>query len=204
MNNNIKILNTEYANFGSIKNILRKIGKKGILINDFSEIKDNDKIILPGVGNFENIMNILNEKDLVEQLKDRILKKKNKFFCICVGMQILFSGSEESKTSGLSIFPEKLTMIKKTNLRVPHQGWNYLKTKSNLDEKLKKILSHRFYFSHSFWVKNINKELILTETNYGDNFISSILSENIIASQFHPEKSHDQGCQLIRYFCDDF
>ena len=81
-------------------------------------------------------MKVINEKNLVDDIKKKILEKKNKFFCICVGMQILFSGSE-SKMPGLSIFPEKLVMIKKPNLRVPHQGWNYLK--SNItDQKLKK------------------------------------------------------------------
>ena len=204
MNNKIKILNTEYANFGSIKNILRKIGKKGILINDFAEVQNDEKIILPGVGNFENIMKVINEKNLVNDITKKILEKKNKFFCICVGMQILFSGSEESKMPGLSIFPEKLVMIKKPNLRVPHQGWNYLKSNITIDQKLKKILSNRFYFSHSFWLKNIKENLILTKTNYGDDFISSIITDNIMASQFHPEKSHNQGCQLIKYFCDDF
>ena len=116
MNDTIKILNTEYANFGSIKNILRKIGKTGILINDFSEVHNDEKIILPGVGNFENIMRVINEKNLVDDIKLKILEKKNKFFCICVGMQILFSGSEESKMPGLSIFPEKLVMIKKPHI----------------------------------------------------------------------------------------
>ena len=117
MKKKIKILNTEFANFGSIKNILKKIGHEGVLIDNFDDVEDYEKIILPGVGNFENIMGILKKKNLIENTKRKILGKKNKFLCICVGMQILFN-SMESKVP-LSIFPDKLVKINNPIVRGP-------------------------------------------------------------------------------------
>ena len=104
MNNKIKILNTEYANFGSIKNILRKIGKTGVLINDFSEVQNDEKIILPGVGNFEKYNERKMKKIYGLDMNIKILEKKNKFFCICVGMQILFLEVKKAKCQGYLFF----------------------------------------------------------------------------------------------------
>ena len=203
MKKKIKILNTEFANFGSIKNILKKIGHEGVLIDNFDDVEDYEKIILPGVGNFENIMGILKKKNLIENTKRKILGKKNKFLCICVGMQILFNSSEESKVPGLSIFPDKLVKINNPIVRVPHQGWNFAVYNKN-NTTLKNIFEKKFYFSHSFWLQNFNEEMILTNSSYGDRFVSSIITSNILATQFHPEKSHGQGCDLIKYFSDEF
>ena len=200
----IKILNTSFANFGSITNILKLIGHESELIEDLKNI-NGEKIIVPGVGNFSKIMSVINKKNLKEDLINSIKKKENKFFCICVGMQILFEGSEEGNEEGLKIFNGKLKKFNLRKLRVPHQGWNYLENFNFNENNVNLILRKRFYFSHSFYLEKINlDETEYAQTEYEVKFISMIKSGNILATQFHPEKSHGQGCDLIKYFSDEF
>lgn len=201
---NIKILNTEFANFGSIKNLLNQIGYKSELINNVDNLQ-NEKIIIPGVGNFAKIMSVLKNRKLVDKLSNLLKNNENKFFCICVGMQILFQKSEEGNEKGLGILEGKFKKFNLKQLRVPHQGWNYIKTNNFKEKSLKNILNKRFYFSHSFYIESgaiTNFDYNLT--NYEVDFVSMIKSKNILATQFHPEKSHSQGIELFKYFCDEF
>lgn len=202
---NIKILNTEFANFGSIQNILNQIGYESELIDNIDSL-ENEKIIIPGVGNFSKIMKVLKKKNLVESVKKSLENNKNKFFCICVGMQILFEESEEGDEKGLSIFKGKFKKFKLNNLRVPHQGWNYIKNNNFNEKTLIDILKKRFYYSHSFYIdiNQIQNNIDYNLTNYEIDFISIIKNRNILATQFHPEKSHSQGIQLFKFFCDEF
>jgi glutamine amidotransferase len=202
---NIKILNTEFANFGSIQNILNQIGYKSELIDNVDNL-ENEKIIIPGVGNFSKIMEVLKKKNLIENVTKILKTNQNKFFCICVGMQILFEESEEGDEKGLGIFKGKFKKFKLNKLRVPHQGWNYVKKNNFIEKTLADILDKRFYYSHSFYVDDNQLEsgIEYNLTNYEIDFISVIKNNNILATQFHPEKSHVQGIQLFKYFCDEF
>ena len=146
-------------------------------------------------------MNYLNKYDFKEKIKNFLLNQNKILFGICLGMQLLFEESEEFvNTEGLGLIEGKVIKLKKTNkFKVPHIGWN----KIIIKKKNKLISSHyknkMFYFVHSYFCKPDNKEDILTYTNCGEyNFVSSILKKNVIATQFHPEKSGNQGINLIK------
>tara|TARA_B110001450_G_C17652452_1_gene493869 strand:- start:100 stop:711 length:612 start_codon:yes stop_codon:yes gene_type:complete len=201
---NIKILNTEFANFGSIQNILNQIGYQSELVDSLDNLK-NEKIIIPGVGNFTKIMSVLKDKNLIKNITKLLKDNENKFFCICVGMQILFEKSEEGNENGLGIFKGTFKKFNLKKLRVPHQGWNFINNHNFKEKTLINILSKRFYYSHSFYIENNQMEGVnYGLTDYEIEFMSIIKNDNILATQFHPEKSHSQGIKLFKYFCDEF
>ena len=200
---NIKvgIINSNIHNIHNIYRTCSEVGFKTSIINPSEKKLKYDLLILPGVGSFKSGMNYLNKYDFKEKIKNFLLNQNKILFGICLGMQLLFEESEEFvNTEGLGLIEGKVIKLKKTNkFKVPHIGWN----KIIIKKKNKLISSHyknkMFYFVHSYFCKPDNKEDILTYTNYGEyNFVSSILKKNIIATQFHPEKSGNQGINLIK------
>ena len=199
------IIDYKVGNIGSIINMIKKAGYKAKLSNNRKEILLAEKLILPGVGAFDEGMIKLNESGLIPILIDKVINQKTPILGICLGMQLLTEKSEEGNLPGLGWISgetKKFKFKEEDNLRVPHMGWNTvhpIKTNSifrDLED------NPRFYFAHSFYVDCHDSNNVLGITNYGHNFASAIEKENIFGVQFHPEKSHRFGMKLLKKFIE--
>jgi glutamine amidotransferase len=203
----ITIIDYGMGNLGSIANMIKKVGGKSIITSDINEIKNAKKIVLPGVGAFDNAVENLKKFDLWNLLKNKIFIEKVPIMGICLGMQLLTKGSEEGNLEGLGCINAytKKFKFEDNKLKIPHMGWNIVKLqkKSLLFEGMEKQ-ENRFYFVHSYAVECYEKEDILTTTYYGYEFVSSFEKENIIGCQFHPEKSHKFGMKLFKNFVEKY
>ena len=197
----ISIINYGLGNLGSILNILKYIGVEAMIIQTPEEILKAEKLILPGVGHFDTGMKQLEERGLKDAVLSRVLNDKVPILGICLGMQLLTNSSEEGSLSGLSLInAETLRFPKNNGLKVPHMGWNLVKPSVN-SSLLKNITEdYKFYFVHSYYVNAHNPENAILKTFYGFEFDSAIQNGNIYGVQFHPEKSHKFGMQLLRNF----
>ena len=201
---NVSILNLDCGNLSSIYNALKFLNLNVEITFDRKKINNSDAIVLPGNGNFSHVMGFLKKQGFEDLLYENLLVKKKPFLGICIGFQILFSSSMENdvKTNGLNFFNGNLTKIiekKKTdNFSLPHIGWNSIEiTQSNsIFKNIGK--DPDFYFMHSFINNDINNPYVTSVCEYGERFISSIEKENITAIQFHPEKSHETGINLLK------
>ncbi len=199
------IVNTGMGNFGSIQNMLKKIGFKAQLTNDSAEIAAAEKIILPGIGSFDSGMRQLHNRGVIEVLNRKVLKEKTPVLGVCLGMQLMARGSEEGAIPGLGWVDAevlKFDFRDESDLKIPHMGWNTIDVKrpaalfqNSSDEK-------RFYFVHSYYVSCRHPQDILATTRYGFDFASAIHRENIYGVQFHPEKSHRFGMALFKNFME--
>jgi glutamine amidotransferase len=199
----VTIVDYGMGNLGSIFNMFKKIGVQSKITSNKSEIEKAEKILLPGVGSFDAAMNKINELDFKELLNYKALEEKIPVLGICLGMQLLTNSSEEGVLPGLGWIPAetlKFKFEKEQNLKIPHMGWNLVK--KNKDSKLTEdfIDETRFYFVHSYYVKCQNDSNSILKTTYGLTFDSAIQNENIYGAQFHPEKSHKFGMNLLKNF----
>ena len=195
----IGVINLKSHNLFSILQAMKNIGYKTKIVENYKEIIKTDMIILPGVGSFKYAMNYLNKTGLKDELLKHTIIKRKSLFGICLGMQLLFTKSEEfGKTKGLNLFQGKVKKINTNNKKVPHIGWNNIKKKNRFFLP-KKVLTKKFYFTHSFYCEPKNINDIHTETKY-DNliFCSSVIKKNIIGTQFHPEKSGEAGLTILK------
>ena len=201
----IAIVNYGVGNLGSIQNMLKKVGStESVITNQEEDLVRADKIILPGVGAFDKGMEKINESGLVSILNKIVVQEKKPLLGICLGMQLLTKGSEEGKLPGLGWieaytkrfqFPEE-----QSNLKVPHMGWNEI-TISKQHDLIKDLsMPARFYFVHSYYVECKDRQDELLACNYGINFTCAVQHENIMGVQFHAEKSHKFGMQLLKNF----
>lgn len=195
----ISVLNYGMGNIGSIQNMLKKIGVDYQLIERPEELDPRNSIILPGVGAFDNAMRRLNELGFSTHLQE-LGAEGTPLLGICLGMQLLGNASEEGILDGLKLIPGKSRKFElKSPFKVPHMGWN--KVSNSASGLFQKLGESRFYFVHSYHFEPEKKDYILGETNHGIKFVSSIKRGNIYGTQFHPEKSHKYGMQLLRNFC---
>ena len=192
--------------YNSLKKTLQNLNKSFDLkvSSNLSEIKKADKIILPGVGSFDQCMNRITKiNDLVETLNDQIIIKGKPFLGICVGMQILSDyGYENHKTKGLSWIDGDVISLKKSTsdlqgLKIPHMGWNNLSInkKNNLFDNITD--EDQFYFVHSYFFDIKHKKNIICSTKYGINIPAVVNEGNIYGFQFHPEKSGRSGLKIL-------
>ena len=199
----ITIIDFGMGNVGSIKRKLHLLGSNSIVTSDFEKIRSSSKLILPGVGHFGSAVNELKKRGLWEVLNKEVLVNKKPILGICLGMQLMAKHSEEGNESGFGWFDAEVVRFNvKDTLRykVPHMGWNQvaLKKSSPLFENID--LGQGFYFVHSYHLKCNDQSDILNETVYEYPFVSAIQKDNIYGVQFHPEKSHEAGEQLLRNF----
>jgi len=202
----IGVVNYGIGNIGSVTNMLNYIGRNVEIISNPDELNRVDKLILPGVGSFDKGMAELNNREFIEPLYNRVVHDSVPILGICLGMQMLMRSSEEGILPGLGlidgdtrkfVFTDKLEKY-----RTPHMGWNivyprYYKSLFNNQSE-----EYRFYFVHSYHVVCNNDADILATAKYGYEFICAVEHENIFGVQFHPEKSHKFGMDLLRNFAD--
>lgn len=202
----VVIIDYKIGNIGSIINMFKKIGVEAKLSSNKDEIFNAEKLILPGVGSFDNGMKNLRESGLIEVLNNKVLKDNTPLLGICLGMQLLMESSEEGKERGLGWIDGEVKKFcfgeNKDKLKVPHMGWNTV-VPTNKETLYKGFdEENRFYFVHSYHVVCKNKENILGTSHFGYDFTSSIYKNNIFGVQFHPEKSHKFGMQLLKNFAE--
>jgi imidazole glycerol-phosphate synthase subunit HisH len=198
----IVIVDYGMGNIRSVLNKIRRAGHDAQVSYDIDIIHGADKLILPGVGHFQNGMKKLNERNIIEILNKKVLVEKTPILGICLGMQLFTLFSEEGNAEGLGWFDAETTKFKLDDIRhkVPHMGWNSIEPKKE-SPLLKDIPDNSFfYFVHSYHVTCNNKEDILATSHYGYEFVSAVQKENIFGTQFHPEKSHIYGEQIIQNF----
>jgi glutamine amidotransferase len=201
----ITIINYGMGNLGSVQNMFNRIGVKSRISGDLNEIKESEKLLLPGVGAFDAAMQRINDGGFNELLTHMVKIDKIPVLGICLGMQLLTSSSEEGLLPGLGWINAKTVKFKfseDSSLKVPHMGWNLINVKN--DSRLTKNLPDepRFYFVHSYFVKCHHPENIICKTHYGHDFDSVIQKDNIWGAQFHPEKSHKFGMKLLKNFSE--
>ena len=205
----IVIVDYKMGNIGSVLNMLKKIGHAAVVSSEPQEISKAEKLILPGVGAFDNGMNNINDLGLLDVLNEKI-KNKTPILGICLGMQLLAQKSEEGVSRGLGWIDANVVRFKfqdmfdglSASLKVPHMGWNEIIIKKDDALFANMPENPRFYFVHSYYLECNNSSDVLATTNYGFDFASIIRKNNIIGVQFHPEKSHKYGMQLLKNFAE--
>jgi len=200
----IAVIDYGMGNVGSIINIFRKIGVDSILTSDLEKIEKADKLILPGVGAFDNGMRNLKQACLTEALRRHTLDKGKPLLGICLGMQLLGRSSEEGTERGfdlISFVSRRFSFSEDIKLKIPHMGWDIAVNctkKSPLTEGL--VSEQRYYFVHSYHAVCDSEENILMQCEYGYPFAAAVRKDNIYGVQFHPEKSHKFGMALLENF----
>lgn len=197
----ITIVDYGMGNLGSILNMFKRIGVDAIVTGDLKAIDNAIKILLPGVGAFDNAMKRINESGLRDVLDRKALVERVPILGICLGMQLLTRSSEEGKLSGLGWIAASTSRFPSMpSLKVPHMGWN-LVVPISASELTKDLPEEaRFYFVHSYCVHVDNEEDAILKATYGITFDAAVQHNNIFGAQFHPEKSHRYGMQLLANF----
>lgn len=198
------IIDYGMGNLGSIANMLKQIGVQADVTNDPQKIKSAERLILAGVGAFDQGMRRLNDLNLIPLMEHKVLEQKTPFIGICLGMQLLSRRSEEGELPGLGWLDAETLRFNfeggEKRLRIPHMGWNEIQI-----QKPHALLSDlgdepRFYFVHSYYVKCHDADAVLASTDYGQPFHSILGKGNILGTQFHPEKSHRYGRKILENF----
>lgn len=200
----IAIIDYGMGNIKSVYKALIKVGADAVVTSSPQTIKEAKAIILPGVGAFADCMNNLKELNLIDCILDEI-KAGKPFLGICLGLQLLFTQSEEfGLTKGLNVFEgtvKRFSFDASVNLKVPHMGWNTVKQIKDcpLFNGIKD--NSYFYFVHSYYVLPKDISIAVATTNYGIDFTPMVHKDNVYAVQFHPEKSQSVGLKMLANFC---
>ncbi len=203
--NMILIIDNGLGNIGSVVRMIERLGYIPTICSSPEKITSPEKIILPGVGNFDHGIIALRQRGFDASFWNTVVRKGIDILGICLGMQLLCRYSEEGIETGLNLFDgsvKKFHFPSDQNLKVPHMGWNIAcPTRPNPlipindDER-------RYYFVHSYYVVPDNPDLIIASANYGGDFCAAFQKDNIFGVQFHPEKSHRFGMDLIKRFIE--
>ena len=197
----IAIVDYGMGNLRSVEKGFLKVGVDAKVVTDSKAVDNADAVVLPGVGAFRDCMKNLEEMSLTEPIL-RAIQKGKPYLGICLGLQVLFTESEEFGIhKGFDILKGKVVRFQ-INLKVPHMGWNNAKIQRRppifdgiQDEAF-------FYFVHSYYVVPDDNNIVATTTDYGITFASMVWKENIFATQFHPEKSQETGLKILKNFGD--
>lgn len=199
----IAIIDYGLGNLTSVKNAISFLGFDCIITRNPEEIKNADKLILPGVGAFKEGMENLKKFNLIQVLNEEVIKNKKPILGICLGMQLMCNKSYEGgEFEGLKWFDADVLKFTDDDLRIPHVGWNDVNIKENSLFFSKENSSQAFYFVHSYYLSPLDKEIVSGVCNYGIDFCAVAQKENIHAVQFHPEKSQKDGLELLKKFCE--
>jgi imidazole glycerol-phosphate synthase subunit HisH len=193
------ILDYDVGNLDSVQNGFKRVGIETIISKDPAIIKNAKSLILPGVGAFGDAMDALKSSGLIPLIMDHVSSKKY-LFGICLGMQLLYeTGYEHGSHQGLGLLKGSVIYLD-TDLKVPHMGWNSLSFEQPKNPILKYIKPDDYvYFVHSYYVKSDHSELV-AYTAYGQKIPAIVMKDNIIATQFHPEKSGNVGLNILKAY----
>jgi glutamine amidotransferase len=203
----LTIVDYGVGNLTSIQNMLKKGGETSLISSKETDIASASKLLLPGMGHFDNCMQRFNASGLRTTIEKKVFEEKIPLLGICVGLQMFMESSEEGSEPGLAWVAGKTTRFKPdqmdASLKIPHMGWQDVRNnkKSRLWEGLE---GSRFYFAHSFYVEPAVADDILLTAGYGYDFTVGIEKDNIVGVQFHPEKSHRFGMQLLQNFANNY
>ncbi|MBM3468429.1 MAG: imidazole glycerol phosphate synthase subunit HisH [Alphaproteobacteria bacterium] len=200
----IGIINPGYGNIYSIQNMLHHAGIMSKIIEAPVEVKEVEKVILPGVGAFDNCMHQYASQGFVEEILNHTHKGKH-VLGICAGAQILGKSSEEGTAQGIGLLPFINVRFKQDyGLPIPHMGWSSLLITQHNHPLFRDISQqqNRFYFVHSFHFQVEMRQHVLASSKYGYEFPSIVAKDNVMAVQFHPEKSQKHGIQFLKNFCE--
>lgn len=201
----IGIINYGIGNTGSILNMLKRVGTPAALVSTPEEVARATKLILPGVGAFDEGMRALTRSGLLPSLSRSVLVERKPLLGICLGMQLLGRSSEEGEARGLGWINADVVRFPATpGLKVPHMGWNVVKPKSPSVLLAGLDAESRFYFVHSYHLSSADDDLVVATSHHGYDFPAAVTHGNIAGTQFHPEKSHRFGLALLRNFAQHF
>jgi len=195
------IIDYGVGNIGSIANMLKKVNEDSIITSDVAEIRKANRLILCGIGAFDDGMTKLENMGIIETLKQKVLEDKTPILGVCLGMQLFTKGSEEGNKEGLGFinaFTRKFQITKP--LKVPHMGWNLVHSSKPSSLMTNMYEEPRYYFVHSYHVVLEDQSNELLKADYGYPFTAAFEKENILGVQFHPEKSHKFGMKLYENF----
>ncbi len=198
----IAIIDYDIGNITAVVNMLQRLGLQCKVTANAAEVEQAERIILPGNGAFDACMHNLRASGLLPMLEQQVLQRCVPLLGICVGAQMLGHGSAEGVTPGLGWLDMRVERFPALpDLRIPHMGWNHAAA-AQANHPLTKDMTDetRFYFVHSYYMKPKNSDQILLNSNYGIDFAAGVIQRNISGVQFHPEKSHRFGKQLLSAF----
>lgn len=201
----IGILDYGMGNVGSIQNMLKHIGYESVITRDPAQVEAVDKLILPGVGAFDEGMRQVRSLGLEPLIRRHALEKQKPLLGICLGMQLLGAGSEEGTAEGLNLLPFRCVRFqpedsKEVGYKIPHMGWDRVSICKHtpLTDGLEG--PQRFYFVHSYYARCEEADVMLLSCDYGLPFAAAVSRGSIYGTQFHPEKSHRFGMALLKNF----
>lgn len=196
----VTIIDYGMGNLYSVQNALKAVGAEPVVTSDAAVIAAAEKILLPGVGAFGDCMANLEKSGLLPVIKEQLTSGKP-FLGICLGMQVLFEGSDEAPgVKGIGYFKGQVKLLK-TELKIPHMGWNKLELRST-SPLLAGAEGQYVYFVHSFHAEPEDRSIITSVCDYGMEVTASVGRDNVQAFQFHPEKSSRAGMQLLKNFVE--
>lgn len=197
----IAIIDYNAGNLKSVEKALHFLGQECVVTRDFYEIEQADKVILPGVGAFGDAMGQLKKYELDKVIRE-VTQKGTPFLGICLGLQLLFEGSDESQgVEGLHILDGAIKRIPdQPGLKIPHIGWNSLNLQNN-GRLFAGLEEHPYvYFVHSYYLQAEDEQIVKATTEYSTTIHASVEKDNIFACQFHPEKSSRFGLEILKNF----
>ncbi len=191
------------GNLRSVQKGFQKVGHQAVVTSDPAQVAAAAKVVLPGVGAFEECIAELRRRDLVHSVREAIDGGKP-FLGICLGLQLLFDvGYENGRHQGLGILPGEVVRFDlPKGYAVPHMGWNQLNIRRPAPILDGIVAGTYVYFVHSYYVVPKDAQVIATETDYGKPFCSMVWRDNVFATQFHPEKSQSDGLRILKNFAE--
>ena len=197
----VAIIDYNAGNLKSVEKALAAVGQESVITRDFQTILSADHVILPGVGAFGEAMEQIKQYELDKVIRE-VVDKKTPFLGICLGLQLLFEGSDESKgVEGLHILDgQNLRNPDKEGLKIPHIGWNSLELQNN-GRLFAGMKENPFvYFVHSYYLKASDESIVKATCDYSTCIHASVEKDNVFACQFHPEKSSETGLMMLKNF----
>ena len=197
----VAIIDYNAGNLKSVEKALSAVGQESVITRDFHQILSADHVILPGVGAFGEAMEQIRKYELDKVVRE-VVDKNIPFLGICLGLQLLFEGSDESQgVEGLNILDGQILRIpEKTGLKIPHIGWDSLELQNEGRLFVGMNQNPYVYFVHSYYLKAQDESIVKATCDYSACIHASVEKDNIFACQFHPEKSSEVGLQILKNF----